>query len=83
MKKSTFFTSRESAKNLLNKFDFLINSDFIDEKISYEFVSHCRKNNYYEAYMTAIKKFDYHLLLFDESFFQFQLIEDKKNIVFR
>jgi len=83
MKTSIFFTSREKAKNLLNKYDLLSNSYFIDEKISNGYIDHCRKKNFYNAYMTAIKNFDYHLLLFDESFFQFEYNKNNKKVELR
>ncbi len=82
MKASIFFSSVEDTKILLNKFKLLKNSNDPNKKISGLFVNVCRKKNYVEAYNTALNLGDYHLLLFDESFFQFDLSEfDKKPIL--
>ncbi|VVB89741.1 Uncharacterised protein [uncultured archaeon] len=75
MNESTFFASEEEAKNLLKKFNLLKSSDFLKKPISERFVEICRNNNFIDAYFNALRNYDYHLLLFDDSFFQFEFLE--------
>lgn len=75
MKPKTFFSSVEEAKNLLNKFDLLKNSNFLNKPISEDFARRSRKEDFITTYNTALKFNDYHLLLFDDSFIQFELAE--------
>jgi len=67
-----FNMSREQAKRLLNKFDLLKSADFYKKPISKEFIRVAREKDFFNAYLTALKNFDYHFLLFDESFLQFE-----------
>lgn len=77
MKASTFFSSVEDTKILLKKFELLKNFNDSKKQISGVFSDVCRKKGYVETYKTALNFGDYHLLLFDESFFQFELSEFK------
>lgn len=82
MKGKTFFTSVEDSKNLLKKFELLKNSNDSKKQISSLFSKICRKEDYMKTYDTALNSNDYHLLLFDDSFFQFELSEfDKKPLL--
>lgn len=72
MKYKNFNMSREQAKRLLSKFDLLKSADFYQEPISKEFIRVARENDFFNVYLTAIKNFDYHFLLLDESFLQFE-----------
>ena len=82
MKGKTFFTSVEDSKNLLKKFELLKNSNNSKKEISKLFSIICRKEDYIKIYNTALNSNDYHLLLFDDSFFQFELSEfDKKPLL--
>ena len=78
MKPKTFFSSVEEAKNLLNKFDLLKNSDFLSKPISEDFARISRKEDFITTYNTALELNDYHLLLFDDSFIQFELEQSIK-----
>lgn len=72
MKYKDFNISREHAKRLLNKFDLLKSADFYKKPISGEFIRVAREKDFFYAYLTAVNNHDYHFLLFDESFFQFE-----------
>ena len=72
MKHKDFNMSREQAKRLLNKFDLLKSADFYKKPISKDFIRVDREKDFFNAYLTALKNFDYHFLLFDESFIQFE-----------
>ena len=72
MKYKDFNISREQAKRLLNKFDLLKSADFYKKPISEEFIRVARVKDFFNAYLTAVNKHDYHFLLFDESFLQFE-----------
>jgi len=82
MKASTFFSSVEDSKILLKKFELLKNSNNSQKQISESFSNVCRKKDYIKTYNAALNSNDYHLLLFDDSFFQFELSEyDKKPLL--
>lgn len=83
MKPGVYYTSRNRAIKLLNKFDLLNNAIYIEEDISQEFIDSMRRKKYFEAYRIAIKNFDYHLLLFDESFLQFEYKKDTEGLLLR
>jgi hypothetical protein len=83
MNESIFFTSEEEAKKLLKKSGLLKSSDFLREPISEGFAEVCRNNNFTDAYISALRNFDYHLLLFDESFFQFEFLKPSTNLHLR
>ena len=72
MKYKDFNISREHAKRLLNKFDLLKSADFYKKPISGEFIRVARGKDFFNAYLTALNNHDYHFLLFDESFLQFE-----------
>ena len=72
MKYKDFNISREHAKRLLNKFDLLKSADFYQKPISCEFTRVTRGKDFLNVYLTALKNFDYHFLLFDESFLQLE-----------
>lgn len=74
MNESKFHSSVEDARKLLNKFNLLKNSDFLNKPISEDFIRISRKENYITAYNTALQSNDYHLLLFDDSFIQFEFV---------
>ncbi len=82
MKASTFFSSVEESRILLNKFELLKNSN-LSKKISTEFIGISRQKDFIATYDNAIKLNNYHLLLFDDSFIQFELIEPDKKIQLR
>ncbi|MCK4397850.1 MAG: DUF2290 domain-containing protein [Methanophagales archaeon] len=67
-----FNMSREHAKRLLSKSDLLKSADFYKKPISGEFIRVARVKDFFNAYLTALKNFDYHFLLFDESFLQLE-----------
>jgi len=83
MNESTFFASKEDAKNLLKKFNLLKNSDFLKKPISKSFVEICRNNNFVDAYIIALRNYEYQLLLYDDSFFQFEFLEESSNLKLR
>ena len=83
MKGKTFFTSVEHSKILLNKFELLKDSNHPYKQISPSFSTICRKENYIKTYNEALHSNDYHLLLFDDSFFQFELSEFAKKPLLR
>lgn len=67
---------------MLNKFKLLKNSNNLKKQISKNFLNICRKKDYITTYITALKSNDYHLLLYDDSFFQFELSEyDQKPLL--
>lgn len=72
MKYKDFNMSREQAKRLLNKFDLLKSADFYKKPISCEFIRVTGEKDFYNVYLTALNNFDYHFLLFDESFLQLE-----------
>lgn len=72
MKYKDFNISREHAKRLLSKSDLLKSADFYKKPISGEFIRVARVKDFFNAYLTAVNNHDYHFLLFDESFFQFE-----------
>lgn len=72
MKYKDFNISREHAKRLLNKFDLLKSADFYQKPISCEFTRVTKGKDFLNVYLTALKNFDYHFLLFDESFLQLE-----------
>lgn len=83
MNESTFLSSEEEAKKLLKKFDLLKSSDFLREPISGGFAEMCRNNNFIDAYINALKNCDYHLLLPDDSFFQFEFLKTGPSLQLR
>lgn len=78
MRKINYYSSVEDVKNLLNKFNLLKNYAFINKPISNDFAKICRREDYITIYKSAIQSNDYHLLLFDDSFIQFDLLEQNK-----
>ncbi len=78
MRKINYYSSLEDVKNLLNKFGLLKNYYFIDKPISDDFAKRCKREDYITIYKSALEKNDYHLLLFDDSFLQFDLLEQNK-----
>lgn len=83
MKGINFFTSVEDTRILLKKFELLKNSNDSKQQISSLFSNICRKEDYVKTYNTALNSNDYHLLLFDDSFFQFELSEISKKPLLR
>ena len=82
MKAFNFFSSVEDTKRLLKKYELLKNSNNSKKQISKSFFNICREEDYIKTYYSALKSNDYHLLLFDDSFFQFELSEfDKKPLL--
>ena len=67
-----FNMSRENAKRLLNRYDLLKSADFYKKPTSKEFIRVAREKDFFNAYLAALNKHDYHFLLFDESFLQFE-----------
>ena len=83
MNKGHLLSSTEEAKDLLNKFYLLKNSSYINSPISDEFVKVSRKEDFITTYTKALTNNDYHLLLFDDSFLQFELFKQAKKTIVR
>ncbi|NQE52688.1 hypothetical protein C5S29_03775 [ANME-1 cluster archaeon GoMg3.2] len=64
MEYKDFNISREHAKRLLNKYDLLKSADFYKKPISKDFIRVDREKDFFNAYLTALKNFDYHFFTF-------------------
>lgn len=71
MKVSSYQVSVRQLKHLLKKIDLL--KAGYDKKglFSADFLNQSKKGNYIDIYTTAIRNFDYDILLFDDSIIQF------------
>ena len=75
MNEREFSISREEVKNLLNKYKFLKDSYFYKKPLSNRYIKYKKKDDFILFYKNSIENFDYHFLLFDNSFLQLEFIE--------
>lgn len=75
-----FSIYKEEVKNLLNKHNLLKDSYFYKKPLSKKYVKYKKKDDFILFYNNSIQNFDYHFLLFDNSFIQLEF-DDKKPYV--
>lgn len=75
-----FSISREEVKNLLNKHKLLKDSYFYKKPLSKKYIKYKKKDDFLLFYNSSIENFDYHFLLFDNSFIQLEFDEEKSFI---
>jgi len=78
MNEKDFIISKEDVKNLLKDINLLRNSDFYKKKLIPQLIKIKEKRDYLLNYQEAVKKFNYHFMLSDESFLKFECIKDEK-----